>query len=707
MSQSSITRTLGRCHLWFLVAWGLAACGTSPSTTGDYQPAGPLAERVTQLETAGDYAGVAALYLSLEGDPRQRREWQLRAAEAYLRGNDPQRALDTVASLGNTPLNLEQKARYEMVVARAELLLGGPEAAAARLPAYSAALPAEPGIEVLQTRVEILDANGRFAEALLDRLTLDAVAVGQPALQDSNREALWALVQKMPDEELLTLISLEPELAGWVALRRAARVPLAERDEFDEQISNWWARFPKHVASERAQAIEEARAASQMPGQVALMLPLSGRYARVGAAIEEGFVAALETELSQPPLVRVYDTELGDLDVLYQLALREGSEIIVGPLLKERVAQLAQRQDLEIPILALNRIALEESPHETFFQFGLVPEDEARQIAVDALERGLTRALVLYPLERPEPPPPVESEAEAETEAQVESAAAADSANAEEPAPAPVARPLEWGERLRDGFIEPYTKAAGNVVGIQPFASDGADFTQPITALLQIDASSARHADLQRRLGRSLEFEPRRREDADFIFLAATADQARQVFPQLRFHRLGDLPVVATSNVYTGRPDPIRDRDLDGLQHLEIPWIVTRGETPLGRYVFPDSANTPQAELAEPSEPGMGELAEPSKPSMANLRPRLFALGADAYYLLPSLTALKISTGASLRGATGELTSDPEGRILRRLVWANFRNGLPVRAESGIDAAGDLGFEPESDQDADTGETLR
>ena len=132
MSQFNIARRAGRHGLWIVLLWSLIACSTTPESEKDFQPSAALTEQVRQLEAAGDYQAVAALYLGLEGSPRQLREWRLRAAEAYLRGGEPRQASETALSLDKGSLNLDQRGRYEVVLARTELALNGPAAAAAR-----------------------------------------------------------------------------------------------------------------------------------------------------------------------------------------------------------------------------------------------------------------------------------------------------------------------------------------------------------------------------------------------------------------------------------------------------------------------------------------------------------------------------------------------------------------------------------------------
>ena len=47
----------------------------------------------------------------------------------------------------------------------------------------------------------------------------------------------------------------------------------------------------------------------------------------------------------------------------------------------------------------------------------------------------------------------------------------------------------------------------------------------------------------------TLQFDPRRRQDTDFIFLATDAPAGRLLKAQLKFHYSGDIPVYSTSSV--------------------------------------------------------------------------------------------------------------------------------------------------------------
>ncbi len=95
--------------------------------------------------------------------------------------------------------------------------------------------------------------------------------------------------------------------------------------------------------------------------------------------------------------------------------------------------------------------------------------------------------------------------------------------------------------------------------------------------------SKLRYESLKRTLTAAIKigFEPRRRQDIDIIFLIARPLKARQLVPQFKFHRSGQLPVVATSHAYTGAKNKQQDIDLNGLYHQRHPlgyfpkWLIT------------------------------------------------------------------------------------------------------------------------------------
>jgi hypothetical protein len=160
---------------------------------------------------------------------------------------------------------------------------------------------------------------------------------------------------------------------------------------------------------------------------------------------------------------------------------------------------------------------------------------------------------------------------------------------------------------------------------------------------------------LERTLGIKLEFIPRRRQDIDFIFMAAASRQARLIKPQLRFHHAPDVPVYATSHCYSGTVNKDMDRDMDGVRFLDMPWTLE----------VSDADSQLKAEISK------------NWPELEKQYSRLYALGIDAFHIIGQLNSLRRNRSEFYRGETGDLFLDANNRLERRLIWARFVNGIP------------------------------
>ena len=129
-----------------------------------------------------------------------------------------------------------------------------------------------------------------------------------------------------------------------------------------------------------------------------------------------------------------------------------------------------------------------------------------------------------------------------------------------------------------------------------------------------------------------------RRQDVDMIFLSTSAKKARQIIPLLRFYYAGDIPVYATSMIYAGTPNPQANRDLEGVIFCDMPWVLNSTR-----------------------------LQKRSSMSL----PRLYALGADAYFIATHLHQGYINT----QGHTGYLQLKHQ-HIKRQLNFAIFQRGI-------------------------------
>lgn len=599
----------------------LTGCVPSPLVTEGEKgqlETDPLMMHAESLEAVGDYAGAAALFEQLAGQnqPPARQALLLRAAENLFQAEKDEAATLLLARIDTAALP-QLDFHKRLLVAEMALARNRPDEALLLL--MEAPLPETAG-NLLQRyhedRAEGFRLSGNLLESARELGELDLLIQElEPRLE--NQMAILQTLATLTDTALDLLQPSPPGIqGGWMELARIIKGTAGDTRQIQQLIEAWRERFPSHPAMPDLLDgyFQKLKALYRRPNHLAILLPMSGPYANAARALREGFMAAYYQQPAESrPRLAFYDSSnSADTWPLYQQAVDAGAEMIIGPLNKEGVAQMARAGELEIPVLALNQIPPEVAPPVDLYQFGLSPEDEARQVAERAWLDGHTQAVVLTPRGR-------------------------------------------WGERIFEAFRNRWERLGGLLAEHQSYDAKENDFAHPIRALLNIDESYARKRDIQRLLGEKLEFEPRRREDADFIFLAAKSQKARQIRPQLQFHHASGLPVYSTSHIYSGKPAPRDDQDLEGIKFPDIPWLlVAGGDDPLSRE-------------------NLAKLL----PESQNRYRRLYAMGIDSFRLLPHLARLQTTSRETLDGNTGNLYLDEINQIHRQLVWAEMHKGTP------------------------------
>jgi outer membrane PBP1 activator LpoA protein len=311
----------------------------------------------------------------------------------------------------------------------------------------------------------------------------------------------------------------DPVVAGWLQLGPVAlelqRDPMHARAALD----NWRRLYPQHPANESVLALAQSQiaVATEFPDQIALLLPLSGRAEAVGVAVRDGFVAGyLEQEAASRPRLKIYDVAAETVTGAYQHAIQDGAGFVVGPLTKEDVAAIVPLSAGRTPVLALNFLTDSVTASHDFYQFALLPEDEARIVARRLVADGKRTGVAILP-------------------------------------------DGEWGSRVGAAFADELTHLGGTVLDSGRYESGRADFSDVIKQTLQIHGAKGEPAT--------------HRSDAAFVFVAGTPSIERLMVSQLKFHYAGDVPVYSTSDSF--EPDPGANGDLDGLYFPDMPWMVS------------------------------------------------------------------------------------------------------------------------------------
>ena len=167
-------------------------------------------------------------------------------------------------------------------------------------------------------------------------------------------------------------------------------------------------------------------------------------------------------------------------------------------------------------------------------------------------------------------------------------------------------------------------------------------------------SASAAKAQLQRR-GVTVTEEIDGAQGVDALLLAAKAPQARALLPRLALAGIAPAIRVATSQITSGTGKPAEDAALDGIVYPTETWSA--GGVP-----------------GLPSQASAAARLDTAKGPAA----RLFAFGFDAWLITAYLERLALSNNADIAGATGRLSLDGFGNVLRRPSWSRYSGGVPV-----------------------------
>lgn len=596
-----------------ILAIAITAC-TTPVT--EETPSGSADRQVNQAEALsrkGDYKGAGRTYeaLAAQSPGELRDRFLLRAAREYVRADETAQATTLLNQVSSSLPRADFALR---ALVSAELALRGArgDKALAELDRIPQPISREAMPDILELRARALFALNRPAAAVGAALERERSLSNQEEVR-ANQRLIWQGLQKSAasNADFTPPPGASAALTGWLDLGRAALVSARNPFTANEDIAAWRSHYPSHPANSfiTKDVLPELGVGLDYPTQIALILPLSGRQQAAGMAVRDGFLAALlQQDASRRPMLKIYDSAEMGATTAYRRAVTEGAQFIVGPLTKDEVTAIAVSGETSVLTLALNQTAENTPPPPFLFQFSLDPEEEARQVAQRVAADGRMRGLVLLPNN-------------------------------------------DWGQRVFRAFDTELKTLGGEIAGMKFYDPSARDYSQPITQLLLIDESRARANALSAALGTRFEFEPRRRGDAQFVFIGAQPVQGRSLRPALRFHLAEDLTVYATSDIF--EPDAQANNDLEGVIFPDMPWVIS-----------PDAASTQ-----------LRSALTRHWPVRARGRGRLYAFGFDACRIVPLLKAGHFGSAHAIPGMTGLLSIDEKGQVKRELDWAQVSGG--------------------------------
>jgi outer membrane PBP1 activator LpoA protein len=564
-------------------------------------------------------------------DAKEKNQLLLQSAELLIQANNPLEAEKILNALDDLKLTPSQHATWQILLAKISLLRSNLLQAKSLLANISSYQRLETYVykNLHATRYEIFLQSQELLEAIQEQIHLEKFLADEEELL-ANRKSIWENLQQLTPSflRLANQDSFSPTMQGWLQIAYIAKQYDAEQDELLRSVIVWKKHFPNHPANElldlspanvaqhndynhqdNKQQAALIKDKFKKINKIALMLPLSGPHQKSATAIKNGFLAASYNKKSttKKPEIIIIDTNEYKINHAYKQATDKGADLIIGPLIKEDLEVLARSNKLTIPIIGLNNIGYKSSYSNLLFQFGLSPEIESTTIVEKALENHHQNALFLI-------------------------------------------QKNDLGKRMLKSITTAWQAAGGNVVDVINF-DNNTDINKDIRTALGIEDSNLRAKNLSK-LGIKFNFDPRRRQDIDCVFLISNQANARQIKPLLNFYYASKIPVYASSNIYNGNFNQSLDRDLDGIQFCDIPWILDKSIA--NRTIYQDIKSLWKENFSQYK--------------------RLYALGIDAYKLSTQMPQLLAMPELGVSGMTGILKLD-NNIINRKLMWGTFQNG--------------------------------
>lgn len=458
------------------------------------------------------------------------------------------------------------------------------------------------------SRAELSEQVGDYLNASRE-YSLQSDYLTEQEKAEINKK-IWANLAQLSNYEINAIPSqdIEPELSAWVQLKIYMNTLQGNVSQLQKAIQIWLQENPEHPAAkvipEDVQAVLELEIIQ--PQNTALLLPVSGKYAKQATLIRDGFVLALMDDLNrkEDATLTIIDTNKIDIEQLNQTLVEKNIDFVVGPLLKENIEKLStSQQELgkKVPSLALN-LPNEVEPSMENCYISLSPEQEVEQAAKHLFAQGFQYPLIMVPKGA-------------------------------------------FGERVAIAFQNEWAKFSRNQAEVSYFGNK-AQLQQNVNNVFGISESKSRIARMENLLEIEFENQARNRRDIDSVYIVAKSSELTLIKPfiEVAINPETKPPrLFANSRSNTGGKRQFED--LSGVIFSDIPLLVEN-----------DANLTSQ----------LNELW----PEQSNAQRRLQALGMDAYQMISELPQMKVSPEYKVKGKTGTLSIDDHCVIHREISWS-------------------------------------
>ncbi len=540
---------------------------------------------------------------------------RLQQAAALFQSGSLGLALDMLDSIEGSTLSPDQSTRKRILQAVILLQAGGSIQAGLVLKGNAASMRPVTLATFYLLRARAAMTQADAVDALYALLKREPLLPVNKVLE--NQHMIWSILTITDARKLKEIQQLDnsAELTGWLQLALLVKKTYADPGA-GLAINNWRIDNLSHPASaELLEQIINQAGQTQTPKKVAFLLPLTSAYEPAASAIRDGFEAKnndLTTAARYQLRLYDYGRDADAAVLYYNQAVNDGADIIIGPLGRKSIDSLLKATEIHVPTLLLSPPSEQNIAQQNLFQFSLSQELEAQQAAQRSWLDGHRNGVIFFPQ-------------------------------------------TSIGQRMAAAFTQRFNELGGELVRSESYAARETDFSPAVRRLLGVDQSEQRIAEMKTLLGGKITTEARRRQDIDFIFLPSANRNARLIKPVLDFFYAFNLPVYSTSRIFTGKPDPANDRDLDRIQFPDMPWML--------------ATNVELESLRTFLQGGWA-----NRDTSYN---RLYGLGMDVHSILPQLQIMRKNSMLHYPGLSGILNIDANGVVHRQLLWARFIKGKP------------------------------
>ncbi len=377
------------------------------------------------------------------------------------------------------------------------------------LEALDAPLSALNGISSLQTQNVSQNRAKVVAQSYIHRWVddcesaLNVLVTYEPQSEHESLqwvERIWTVLDSPCAYLSLTPMTINNvSVQGWWDLAKIAVTSNAQVER-TLKFRRWTIQYPHHLAARFTP--KHFRTEDRVPRKIALLLPQSGPLSSAATAVKNGFLSAhLHTTSRNDLSIEVYDTTTTEITTLIEQVIDEGVDVIVGPLEKENVRRVMEKDAAQVPIIALNQPTNSSRfvPQRNLVRLAQVVEDDAIAIANQVNSQNLRRVLLVLGQDY-------------------------------------------WCVRAAISFRN--TIYDDITIAGEAKLSNLRESTESVANLLRVTQSNARQAELATITRRTIEFTARRRHDVDAVIAFVDRDEFAALSAALHYHFAGDIPII-------------------------------------------------------------------------------------------------------------------------------------------------------------------